>query len=159
MWGRPSPTDPAAHPNARRTIGRMACPQPIDLQHQGAERVIGCYLVETPAGLALNDCGPAACVPCLEESLGRRGLTLSDIRHLLLSHIHLDHAGAAGVLVRKNPDLQVHVSGIGAPHLVDPSRLERSARRLYGEAFDELWGELAPVPEANVRILEHRLLG
>ncbi len=132
---------------------------PIDLHHHGAERVIGCYLLETSDGLALNDCGPAACVPRLEEELGRRDLALSDISHLLLSHIHLDHAGAAGVLVRKHPGLQVYVSEIGAPHLVDPSRLERSARRLYGEAFDELWGELAPVPEDNVHIVKHELLG
>jgi glyoxylase-like metal-dependent hydrolase (beta-lactamase superfamily II) len=81
------------------------------------------------------------------------------VRHLLLSHIHLDHAGAAGVLVREHPDLQVWVSDVGAPHVVDPSRLERSARRLYGDAFDDLWGELAPVPEANVRIAEGRAAG
>ncbi len=86
-------------------------------------------------------------------------MTLSNIGHLLLSHIHLDHAGATGVLVREHPDLQVHVSEIGAPHLIDPSRLERSARRLYGDAFDELWGELAPVPEANVRIVGDTALG
>jgi glyoxylase-like metal-dependent hydrolase (beta-lactamase superfamily II) len=132
---------------------------PIDLHHQGAERVIGCYLLETTDGLALHDCGPAVCVSALEEELGRRGLDLSDVNHLLLSHIHLDHAGAAGVLVRKHPDLQVHVSEVGAPHLVDPSRLEKSARRLYGDAFDELWGELAPIPERNIRIVEHEALG
>lgn len=82
-------------------------------------------------------------------------MALSDISHLLLTHIHLDHAGAAGVLVRKHPGLQVHVSEIGAPHLIDPSRLEKSARRLYGEAFDALWGELAPVPKENVRVLNN----
>lgn len=133
---------------------------PIDLHHQGAERVIGCYLLETSDGLALNDCGPSACVSKLEEGLGRRSLALSDINHLLLSHIHLDHAGAAGVLVRKHPGLQVYVSEVGAPHLVDPSRLERSARRLYGDSFDELWGELAPVPEGNIRaVKDKRVLG
>jgi glyoxylase-like metal-dependent hydrolase (beta-lactamase superfamily II) len=122
--------------------------------------VIGCYLLETSDGLALNDCGPSTCVRSLEEGLGRLGLALSDISHLLLTHIHLDHAGAAGVLVRKHPGLQVHVSEIGAPHLVDPSRLEKSARRLYGNAFDDLWGELAPVPEENVHTLEDaRLAG
>ena len=82
-----------------------------------------------------------------------------DVRHLLLSHIHLDHAGAAGALVREHPALTVWVSAVGAPHLVDPSRLERSARRLYGDAFDTLWGELAPVPEANVRIADGDVLG
>jgi glyoxylase-like metal-dependent hydrolase (beta-lactamase superfamily II) len=81
------------------------------------------------------------------------------VRHLLLSHIHLDHAGAAGVLVREHPQLQVHVSEIGAPHLADPSRLETSARRLYGDTFDTLWGELAPVPQENIRIVAARVIG
>ncbi|MBA3347472.1 MAG: MBL fold metallo-hydrolase [Actinobacteria bacterium] len=132
---------------------------PIDLLHGGAERTIGVYVVETDDGLALNDCGPASCVDALEAGLAERGHALGDIRHLLLSHIHLDHAGAAGVLVRRNPALQVHVSDVGAPHLVDPSRLERSARRLYGESFDPLWGELAPVPEENVHVVGERVLG
>jgi glyoxylase-like metal-dependent hydrolase (beta-lactamase superfamily II) len=81
------------------------------------------------------------------------------VRHLLLSHIHLDHAGAAGALVRDHPDLQVHVSEVGAPHLVDPSRLESSARRLYGDDFDRLWGELVPVPEENVHVVGTETLG
>jgi glyoxylase-like metal-dependent hydrolase (beta-lactamase superfamily II) len=133
--------------------------EPIDLHHQGAEHVVGCYLLETSDGWALNDCGPSSCVAKLEEGLVGRGLALRDIRHLLLTHIHLDHAGAAGVLVRKHPGLQVHVSELGAPHLIDPSRLEKSARRLYGEAFDELWGELAPVPEENVHVVGEETLG
>ncbi len=132
---------------------------PIDLFHRGNERTIGSYPVETEDGLALFDCGPAVCVEALEQGLAERGLALEDVRHLLLSHIHLDHAGATGVLVRRLPHLQVHVSEIGAPHLVDPSRLERSARRLYGDAFDGLWGELAPVPEANVHVVGERVLG
>jgi glyoxylase-like metal-dependent hydrolase (beta-lactamase superfamily II) len=115
--------------------------------------VIGSYLVETDDGLALFDCGPTSCLPALERGLGERGLALSDVRHLLLSHIHLDHAGAAGVLVRKHPELQVHVSEVGAPHLVDPTKLEHSARRLYGDTFDDLWGELAPVPRENVHVV------
>ncbi len=133
--------------------------EPIDLVHGGAARTIGSYLVETPDGLALFDCGPSSCLPALEAGLADRGVELGAIRHLLLSHIHLDHAGAAGSLVRAQPALQVWVSEIGAPHLVDPSRLERSARRLYGDAFDDLWGELAPVPEANVNIAGKRAAG
>jgi glyoxylase-like metal-dependent hydrolase (beta-lactamase superfamily II) len=133
--------------------------EPIDLRHQGADRVIGSYVVETDDGPALFDCGPTSCIDALLAGLGERGLELRDLRHLLLSHIHLDHAGATGVLVRDHPGLQVHVSEIGAPHLVDPSRLERSARRLYGDAFDPLWGELAPVPEANVHVVGDRILG
>jgi glyoxylase-like metal-dependent hydrolase (beta-lactamase superfamily II) len=134
-------------------------PQPLDLLHLGHERVIGVYLVETEEGPALFDCGPTTCVPALKQRLAERGLELSDVRDLLLSHIHLDHAGAAGVLVREHPGLQVYVSPIGAPHLVDPSRLERSARRLYGEEFDTLWGELAPVPAENVHEVGDSVLG
>jgi glyoxylase-like metal-dependent hydrolase (beta-lactamase superfamily II) len=137
----------------------MPVPEPLDLRHLGRERVIGCYLLETADGPALFDCGPSTCVPELKERLRERGLELRDLRHLLLSHIHLDHAGAAGVLLREHPDLQVHVSAIGAPHLVDPSRLERSARRLYGDEFDTLWGELAPVPQANVHEVGTNVLG
>ena len=117
------------------------------------------YLLETEDGLALQDCGPSTCVPALKERLAERGLALTDLRHLLLSHIHLDHAGAAGTLVREHPGLQVHVSEFGEPHVVDPSRLEASARRLYEDEFDSLWGELAPVPEQNVHVVGERVLG
>ena len=121
---------------------------------RASARTVGAYLLDTSEGLSLFDCGPSSCVPALKAGLAERGHELADVRHLLLSHIHLDHAGAAGVLVREHPGLTVWVSEIGAPHLVDPSRLERSARRLYGDAFDELWGELAPVPEENVRVVD-----
>jgi glyoxylase-like metal-dependent hydrolase (beta-lactamase superfamily II) len=131
----------------------------IDLQFGGRPHAIGVYVVETDDGLALFDSGPSSTVPALDTGLAAHGLRLEDIRHLLLSHIHLDHAGAAGTLVRRHPALTVWVSEIGAPHVVDPSRLERSARRLYGELFDPLWGELAPVPEANVRIAAGDVLG
>jgi glyoxylase-like metal-dependent hydrolase (beta-lactamase superfamily II) len=131
---------------------------PIDLHH-GEPRIIGCYLLETQDGPALFDCGPTTCIPYLKAGLAERGLDLTEVRHLLLSHIHLDHAGAAGALVREQPWLQVHVSEIGAPHLVDPSKLETSARRLYGNAFDALWGELVPVPERNVHVVGTRILG
>ena len=134
-------------------------PDPLDLHHQGAERVIGSYVLETKDGPALFDCGPSSCRDALVAGLRARGLELADLRHLLLSHIHLDHAGAAGVLVREHPGLQVHVSELGAPHLVEPERLERSARRLYGDAFDELWGELAPVPQENVHVARDRVVG
>jgi glyoxylase-like metal-dependent hydrolase (beta-lactamase superfamily II) len=140
-------------------MARVAVTEPLDLLHLGRPKVIGCYLVETAGGVALQDCGPATCVPALKNRLAERGLELRDLRHLLLSHIHLDHAGAAGTLVREHPELQVHVSEIGAPHLVDPERLERSARRLYGDEFDTLWGELVPVPEANVKVVGPEVLG
>lgn len=131
---------------------------PIDLHHQ-APGIVACYLLDTDDGPALFDCGPTSCVPALKTGLAERGLELGDVRHLLLSHIHLDHAGAAGVLVREHPALQVHVSEVGAPHLIDPSRLDASARRLYGDAFDVLWGELAPIPSENVHVVGDIVLG
>lgn len=134
-------------------------PEPIDLLHLGRRRSIGCYLIDTEDGPALFDCGPSTTIGALKEGLAANGLVLAEVRHLLLSHIHLDHAGAAGALVREHPRLQVHVSEIGAPHLVDPSRLERSARRLYGESFDTLWGELAALPEENVHVVGDAVLG
>jgi glyoxylase-like metal-dependent hydrolase (beta-lactamase superfamily II) len=133
--------------------------EPIDLVHHERERTIAAYVVDTDEGPALVDCGPTTTVDALRAGLDRHGLRLTDVRHLLLTHIHLDHAGAAGVLVREHPDLQVHVSGVGARYLVEPSRLERSARRLWGDAFDALWGELAPIPEANVHVAGDRVLG
>ena len=133
--------------------------EPIDLHHNGAARTVASYVVETDDGPALFDCGPSVTIEALKAGLAAHGLKLAEIRHLLLSHIHFDHAGAAGVLVREQPALQVHVSEIGAPHLVDPSRLEASARRLFGDAFDTLWGELAPVPAENVRVVGERVLG
>ncbi|HST24562.1 MAG TPA: MBL fold metallo-hydrolase [Gaiellaceae bacterium] len=132
---------------------------PIDLLHQGLERIIGVYLVDTDDGPALFDCGPSSTIGALKASLAERGLELQDVQHLLLSHVHLDHAGAAGSLVREHPGLRVHVSEIGAPHLVDPERLERSARRLYGDAFDPLWGALEPVPAGNVEVVGDRAVG
>jgi len=131
----------------------------IDLEFGGAPQAIGAYLVETDDGLALFDCGPASTIDALERGLAGHGVALTDVRHLLLSHIHLDHAGAAGSLVRRHPGLTVWVSEIGYPHLVDPSRLERSARRLYGDLFDPLWGELAPVPEENARVAAGNVVG
>jgi glyoxylase-like metal-dependent hydrolase (beta-lactamase superfamily II) len=133
--------------------------QPLDLLHLGRERVIGCYLLETADGPALLDCGPASCFERLVARLAERGLALADVRHLLLSHIHLDHAGATGVLAREHRGLQVHVSEVGAPHLVDPSKLISSAARLYGDALEPLWGEIVPVPEENVHVVGSRVAG
>src|SRR5690349_8187580 len=137
----------------------MAPPRPIDLHFGDAPKAISVYVADTDDGPALLDCGPASTLPRLEAGLGELGLALADVRHLLLSHIHLDHAGAAGPLVREHPGLTVWVSEVGAPHLLDPSRLERSARRLYGDLFDPLWGELAPVPGTNVREAAGDVLG
>ncbi len=116
----------------------------IDLEHMGRERVIGCWQL----GDVLIDPGPTSCLATLLDGLGDERP-----RALLLTHIHLDHAGATGSLVQRWPDLEVYVHERGAPHLLDPSRLLQSARRLYGEEMDELWGEVVPVPSANIQLL------
>ena len=116
----------------------------IDLMHLGRDRVIGAYEVD---GVVV-DPGPTSCVESLLEGLGGE-----PPRALLLTHIHLDHAGATGALVRRFPELPVYVHERGAPHLVDPSKLLKRARQLYGDDMDRLWGEMAPVPEENVNVL------
>jgi len=116
----------------------------VDVRHLGRERVIGAYLVDG----CVVDCGPASALPALLEGLGEERPS-----RLLLTHIHLDHAGAAGSLVRRWPDLEVWVHERGAPHLADPSKLLASAGRLYGEDMDRLWGEVVPVPRENLRVL------
>ncbi len=118
----------------------------IDLEHLGTDRVIACYEHE---GVLVAP-GPQSTEATLLAALG--DLTP---RALLLTHIHFDHAGAAGSLVRRWPELPVYVHARGAPHLADPERLVRSAARLYGEQqMERLWGEVVPVPEGNLHPLE-----
>ena len=119
----------------------------IDVRHQGQEKVICCWEVDG----VLIDPGPGATEETLLAALdGQRP------RALLLTHIHFDHAGVSGSLVRRWPDLPVYVHERGAPHLVDPSRLMASAGRLYGgdEGLRALWGEMVPLPEENLRVLK-----
>jgi glyoxylase-like metal-dependent hydrolase (beta-lactamase superfamily II) len=116
----------------------------IDVMHLGRPHVIGCWEVDG----CLVDPGPQSSMDILLEALGDE-----QPRALLLTHIHLDHAAATGALVRRWPDLEVYVHERGAPHLVDPSRLLASAERLYGDQMERLWGEIVPVPEANVKAL------
>jgi glyoxylase-like metal-dependent hydrolase (beta-lactamase superfamily II) len=117
----------------------------IDLRYLGRERVTGCWQV----GDVLVDPGPSSCLPTLLNALGDQRP-----RALLLTHIHLDHAGASGSLVQRWPELEVYVHERGAPHLAEPSRLLKSARRLYGEDMNRLWGEFLPVPESQLRVLQ-----
>jgi len=116
----------------------------IDVLHEDVPRVICCHKV----GGDLIDPGPTASVHTLVDALGDEVP-----QRLLLTHIHLDHAGAAGWLVRRWPHMEVWVSEVGAPHLEDPSKLVASATRLYGDDMDRLWGEIVPVPEGNIRTL------
>lgn len=122
----------------------------IDLEFQGTPEAVAAYLMKAGDARVLVECGPASTLGKLETGLARQGVAVEDLTHLVVTHIHLDHAGAAGLLVRRNPGLQVLVHPVGAPHLVDPARLVRSAGRIYGEAMDRLWGEVAPVPVENV---------
>lgn len=118
----------------------------IDLFHLGNDRVIGCWDLDG----VLIDPGPTTCVTALLEALDGRVP-----KAILLTHIHLDHAGATGVLVRQWPDVPVYVHEIGAPHMIDPERLIKSATRLYGEeGMERLWGEIAPVPAENIHSLK-----
>jgi glyoxylase-like metal-dependent hydrolase (beta-lactamase superfamily II) len=118
--------------------------QLIDLLHLGRPRVIGAWRV----GDVIVDPGPASCLPELLGALGGR-----TPRALALTHIHLDHAGASGSLVRRFPDLEVWVHERGAAHLVDPAKLIASAGRLYGQEMGRLWGEILPVPVERLRVL------
>lgn len=117
----------------------------IDVMHLGRPHVIGCWEVDG----ALVDPGPQSSMDTLLEALGDERP-----RAILLTHIHLDHAAATGALVRRWPELEVFVHERGAPHLVDPSKLLASAERLYGDQMERLWGEIVPVPEANVKPLD-----
>jgi glyoxylase-like metal-dependent hydrolase (beta-lactamase superfamily II) len=125
----------------------------LDLSFLGRPHVIATGVVQTPAGVLLVDPGPASCLPTLRAELAAAGIGPKDLAGLLLTHIHLDHAGATGVLVREFPHLTAYVHERGAAHLVDPSKLLASATRLYGADMDRLWGEFAAVPADRVRPL------
>ncbi|HXG90263.1 MAG TPA: MBL fold metallo-hydrolase [Vicinamibacterales bacterium] len=125
----------------------------IDLKFLGLPRVIGSAVLEGPAGLVLIDPGPTSCLPALESGLADHGHRLKDVRTLLLTHIHLDHAGATGTLMDRFPELTAYVHARGAPHMIDPAKLLASATRLYGLRMNELWGEFKPVPADRLHIL------
>jgi len=127
---------------------------PLDLGWAGHPRSIASALLRSDDFIALVDPGPSSTIPNLRESLRFHGLRIRDLHALFLTHIHLDHAGATGSLVLEKPQLQVYVHSRGAPHMTDPSRLLDSARRLYGDTMQRLYGEFVAVPQDNLRILE-----
>ncbi len=122
----------------------------LDLEHLGLKGAISSVLLEVPEPV-LVDPGPATCLDVLRARLRERGLAISDLRAVLLTHIHLDHAGATGHLVSENDGLTVHVHADAAPHVADPDRLVRSTRRTFGAAHDRLWADVRPVPAPNIR--------
>ncbi|MYF61777.1 MAG: MBL fold metallo-hydrolase [Gammaproteobacteria bacterium] len=122
----------------------------LDLEHLGLQGAISSFLLEVPEPV-LVDPGPATCLDALRARLAERGLAISDLRAVFLTHIHLDHAGATGHLAGENDALTVHVHADAAPHIADPERLVRSTRRTFGEEHDRLWGEVQPVPARNIR--------
>jgi glyoxylase-like metal-dependent hydrolase (beta-lactamase superfamily II) len=122
----------------------------VDLEFLGRRHAIASGIVQSAGGAAIVDPGPTTCLQTLELGLQQQGVRWPDVRHILLTHIHLDHAGATGTIVREHPHIRVLVHERGTPHMIDPQKLIDSATRLYGAEMDRLWGEIAPVPESNL---------
>jgi len=125
----------------------------VDLKFLGCPGIIATGVLHGTTGVALVDPGPSTTIGTLEGALAAKGIALDDVTAILLTHIHLDHAGSTGSLVRRLPAATVYVHERGARHLIDPARLIDSARRLYGADMDRLWGEFLAVPAASVRAL------
>jgi glyoxylase-like metal-dependent hydrolase (beta-lactamase superfamily II) len=125
---------------------------PLDLNFQGRPLAIAAYMLRHSTGLALVESGPGSTVGSLEKALGTHGYTLRDVTHVFLTHIHLDHAGAAGYLASQGAQIFVHP--MGAPHLLNPEKLLASATRIYGDRMQSLWGDFLPIPAEKLTILE-----
>ena len=129
----------------------------IDLNFCDTAKSIATGVYTGNAGAVLIDPGPGSCIDTLRSSLAAQGIGVRDIESILITHIHLDHAGATGLLVRDNPRIRVFVHEKGAPHVVDPSKLINSANQLWGvEGVARLWGQVIPVPESNLQVLGER---
>jgi glyoxylase-like metal-dependent hydrolase (beta-lactamase superfamily II) len=127
-----------------------------DGQFRGTPGVIATAVLEGPSGIALVDPGPTSDLAALEADLVSGGLSLDDVEAILLTHIHLDHAGAAGTIVRRRPACRVYVHERGARHMASPEKLIASATQIYGNQMGSLWGEFAAVPQSNLHILTGR---
>ncbi|MCS6909534.1 MAG: MBL fold metallo-hydrolase [Anaerolineales bacterium] len=124
---------------------------PLDLKFQNFPEAIAAFLVIGPGGPVLIETGPSSTLPTLQAELARFGLRPADVRDVLITHIHLDHGGAAGWWARQGA--RIHVHHIGAPHLIDPARLLASAQRIYGETMQTLWGDYLSSPAERVHAL------
>ena len=125
----------------------------LDLDFQRVPNVIAAFLITSPDGHTLIETGPGSTLPALERAIAETGSRLEDVTQLAVTHIHLDHAGAAGALLRRLPDARLFVHPVGAPHMIDPSKLLASATRIYGDAMDRLWGAFEPCPADRVIVL------
>lgn len=126
----------------------------LDTNWVGRPHSIAAALLESDGHRAIIDPGPESTLATLRERLHARGLSVAQLDAILLTHIHLDHAGASGSLVRENPRIVVYVHDLGAPHMIDPSRLLASAQRLWPDTLQQLFGDTLPVPKENLRILQ-----
>ncbi len=122
----------------------------IDIGFQGRRGVIATYLLAGDDQVTLIETGPSSCLTNLRAGLAQIGFGVGDLTHILVTHIHLDHSGAAGPITRENPTAVVRVHPLGAPHLVDPAKLVSSATRIYGDQMEPLWGEFCPIAEDRV---------
>ena len=125
----------------------------VDVNFLGYPNIIATAVLHGPGGVALIDPGPSTSLSHLQEALERGGLRMHQVRQILLTHIHLDHGGAAGAIVKAHPHIEVFVHERGAPHLSDPTKLLSSASRLYGQDMERLWGAFLPVPSDRLRVL------
>jgi glyoxylase-like metal-dependent hydrolase (beta-lactamase superfamily II) len=126
----------------------------IDTQYQQRVGAVASYLLDGPRGLGLVDVGSGATLASLLAGVRCAGFDPRQVERLILTHVHLDHAGAAGALLRLTPRAQVYVHRVGAAHLIDPTRLVRSATRIYGDRMEELWGEIVPVPPERLTVVD-----
>jgi glyoxylase-like metal-dependent hydrolase (beta-lactamase superfamily II) len=124
----------------------------LDTLHLGRPKIIAATALETSEGIVLFDVGPESTFENIGRELQKLAFAPSDVRHVFLSHIHFDHAGAAWRLAELGATIYVHPRG--APHLLDPTKLVSSARRIFGDDMERLWGEFASVPADRLRILE-----
>jgi len=125
----------------------------IDLNFMRTEKVIASFLLLGGDSAAIVETGPTSCLEHLQAGLKAYGVPPEDVREVFLTHIHLDHAGASGHLAELLPNATFYVHELGHPHLADPSKLVKSATRIYGERMDELWGEARPVPGERLVVL------
>lgn len=123
----------------------------LDLHFLGNQTAIACYAIPHKNGVILVESGPGSTLTALEQGLAALGYRLDQVTDVLVTHIHLDHAGASGALARRGATVHVHPNG--APHLADPTKLLASAARIYGNQMEYLWGEFLPVPENQLNVL------